>query len=292
MVRLFPISDLHGNFIDVNRDAGNSPFNMRKMKSVWSPTLRTGDDTILFACGDIGERMQGVMWCERMLQVFPTLNICYCPGNHEFYGSNIDLLLHDMHIADATSCDRLHILDGYYKCHTVVSDQMGRPLCTVVGGTLWTNFNDKPEDGEENPVDRIMDIAKRNMNDYKYIRSGNDSNSIKPTRILNMHYETRKEIFKQIERADKDIPLIGMSHHTPYMDIPYDALHYCYHVDMTEEFNNASRVPTYWFSGHTHQSKTHKESYTAGTVEFVSNQIGYPHQFSTGFSMNCILEVQ
>ena len=136
-----------------------------------------------------------------------------------------------------------------------------------------------------------MNIAKRNMNDYKYIMSGSDNKPLKPTRILNMHYETRKEIFKQIERVDKDIPLIGMSHHTPYIDIPYDALHYCYHVDMTKEFNNASRVPTYWFSGHTHQSKTHKEKYTAGVVEFVSNQIGYPHQFSTGFSMSCVLEV-
>ena len=291
MVKLFPISDLHGNFTDVNRYANESPYCMEHMKKIWGPVIRTGDDMILLACGDIGERMQGVMWCERMLQTFPNLNIVYCPGNHEFYGANIDILLHDMHIADATSCRRLHILDGYYKCHTVVRDSMERPMCTVVGGTLWTNFNDKPKEGDANHVNEVMALAQRRMNDYRYIKSGGDDKPVKPTRILNMHYEMRKDIFNQIEKANKNIPLVCMSHHTPYIGIPRNGIHYCYYVDMTEEFTKATRVPTYWFSGHTHQSAVHREEFPAGTVEFISNQIGYPHQLNTGFSLNCILEV-
>ena len=127
MVRLFPISDLHGNFIDVERHRKSSPFNMDVMEEIFSPALHTGDDTVLLACGDLGERLQGVVWCERMLQVFPNLNICYCPGNHEFYGANMELLLHDMHIMSETR-NRLHILDGIYNTSAVIRDNMQRPL--------------------------------------------------------------------------------------------------------------------------------------------------------------------
>ena len=282
MVRLFPISDLHGNFIDVNKHRSSSPFNRKLMEEIYGHTLHTGDDTILLACGDIGERLQGVLWCERMLQVFPNLNICYCPGNHEFYGANLDILLHDMHLADATR-DRLHILDGIYKSSTVVKDKMSNPLCTVVGSTLWTDFNK----GNAN----IMNLAQRNMNDYNYIRGGGDSKTITPTRILNFHYNMKKEMFRQFERADKNIPLVAMSHHTPYMGVPHDGLHYCYHSDMTDCFNKATRLPSYWFSGHTHKSEVHKEEFAIGEVTFISNQVGYPNQLSTGFSLNCILEV-
>jgi hypothetical protein len=282
MVRLFPISDLHGNFIDVDRNSKSSPFNMDIMKDVYSSVLHTGDDTVLLACGDLGERMQGVLWCERMLQVFPNLNICYCPGNHEFYGANMEVLLYDMHITDMTR-DRLHILDGVYKTHTIIRDSMQRPICTVVGSTLWTDFN-KGNEG-------IMNSAKRSMNDYNYIRGGNNSDKIKPTRILNLHYNMRKDMFRQFAKASRDIPLIAMSHHTPYAGVPQDRLHYCYHTDMTDDFNSCSHLPSYWFSGHTHVSKVHKEEFNSGVVNFISNQVGYPHQLSTGFSLNCLIEV-
>ena len=282
MVRLFPISDLHGNFTDVERYSKSSPFNMDVMQDIYGSTLHTGDDTILLACGDLGERMQGVVWCERMLQIFPHLNICYCPGNHEFYGANMELLLHDMHIADMTR-DRLHILDGVYKTHAIIRDDMQRPICTVVGSTLWTDF--------KKGNDEIMNLAKRTMNDYNYIMYGGDNKNIKPTRILNLHYNMKKDMFRQFEKASKDIPLIAMSHHTPYMGVPMNGVYYCYHTDMTDDFNLCTHLPSYWFSGHTHTSEVHKEKFTAGEVNFISNQVGYPHQLATGFSLNCILEV-
>ena len=282
MVRLFPISDLHGNFIDVERHSKSSPFNMDVMEEIFSPALHTGDDTVLLACGDLGERLQGVVWCERMLQVFPNLNICYCPGNHEFYGANMELLLHDMHIMSETR-SRLHILDGIYKVSAVIRDNMQRPLCTVVGSTLWTDFN--------KGSDEVMNIAQKSMNDYNFIRGGNSNENIRPTRLLNIHYNMRKSMFRCFGRADKNIPLVAMSHHTPYMGIPHDGLHYCYHTDMTDNFNEATRLPSYWFSGHTHVSEVHKEEFNAGEVNFISNQVGYPNQLSTGFSLNCVLEV-
>lgn len=280
-MRIFPISDIHANFMDTSKYSDISMFNMEHMKKVFKP-LGTGADTVLLACGDVGERLQGVVWCERMLQVFPNLEICYCPGNHEFYGSNLDLLLYDMKIMSDTN-PRLHILDGLYNCRAVIKDNINRPVLVVVGGTLWTDFN--------NQSPEIMNLAQRRMNDYNQIKSGRDGKNINANRILNLHYETRKNIFHNIENTDKSIPLVCMSHHTPYIGIPTEGLHYCYYVDMSENFNNLSRVPQYWFSGHTHKSTVKKEVFPAGEITFISNQVGYPNELSTGFTTECFVEV-
>lgn len=276
-MKIFPISDMHANFIDVYRYSDQSPFNINFLKKIYSGTLGDGSDTVMLACGDMSERYCGVLLCERFLQAFPKLQICYCPGNHEFYGANYDLLLHDFRYADSTS-DRLHILDGVYNCKVVINNEL-----TVVGGTLWTDFNKGNDD--------IMNLAQKSMNDYNYIFSGNQNKKITTNRILQIHYETRKNMFWHIVRADKNIPLVCMSHHTPYAGIPKNGFHWMYHTDLSEKFNELSRVPMYWFSGHTHQSEVHRETYNAGEVQFISNQVGYPHQLDTGFSLNCIMEV-
>ena len=56
MVRLFPISDLHGNFVDVERHSKSSPFNMDVMQDIYGSTLHTGDR---HAAARI-QRLQGV----------------------------------------------------------------------------------------------------------------------------------------------------------------------------------------------------------------------------------------
>ena len=283
MTRLFPISDLHGNFVDVPRHLDSSPFTPKRIREMFTDVFGyKGSDTVVFACGDIGERMQGLMWCERLLAEFPYLNVCYCPGNHEFYGGNMDLILHDLHIADETH-PRLHVLDGVYKVSTVIKDSFGDPILTVVGGTLWTDFCNQSAE--------VMNIAQREMNDYRCIMAGGENKRVTPNRILNFHYEIRKGMFRMFEKANRSLPLVAMSHHTPYIGIPKDGLHYCFHVNLQEQFENCSHLPTYWFSGHTHVSEVHKEEFSNGQVQFISNQVGYPNQLSTGFSLNCVLEV-
>ena len=282
MTHIFPISDLHTDFT-VNGNVGrrNTLLTEEQLEKMFG-FLNDYDDMVVVACGDIGERMMGVVWCERMLKVFPKIRIVYTPGNHEYYGANMDILQHDLSKATFSS-KRLYILDGQINARCTLTDDLGRPELVVLGGTLWTDFNKQSA--------TVMNDAQHRMNDYKYIMSGGDNKRITANRILNEHFNTRKQIFKELERVDKTVPVICMSHHTPYVDTVQDALTYAYHVDLSEELNNASRVPTYWFSGHTHMSKVKEIEYSAGKVTFVSNQWGYPSETATGYSEHAIFEI-
>lgn len=278
-MRVFPLSDLHG---DVGHKAGkNHPYSKEFMKEYWSDFI--GTDPILFcACGDLGEGLTGVVWAERMLSLFPNLQICYVPGNHEYYGRSIEDEQFDLSLASATS-DRLYILDGITNSAITISEN-GKKVCTVVGGTLWTDFNKQDH--------TMMQEVQSSMMDYKRIYSGFKFNKITPERILQEHYIIRKNIFKQIERANKELPVIVMTHHVPYTPkVITNAKSYGYYVDLTEDMNNLERVPEFWFSGHSHRSEVHRQEFTNGVCEYISNQIGYAHELSSGFSLDVCAEV-
>ena len=288
MVRLFPISDLHLNFSYTINGAMKSPFNPDVMKKNFS-FLHTGDDTVLLACGDIGERGQGLTWCERMLTVFPHLHIVYVPGNHEFYGSNMQNTILDLLIAGTTH-PRLHVLDGVNKCEWEMRDEVTNKLkLRVVGGTLWTDYLG----GNKS----VMEKALEDMNDYSNITFGEHNKPIRPEHILQIHYQTRKYMFAKFNKHAnwstemQQVPLVAVSHHCPYLPVNFGKGEGYYCTDMTEQFMNSEILPKYWFSGHTHESRVYRAGFGDRTVEFISNQVGYPTQTETGYTKHCIIEV-
>lgn len=280
-MRIFPISDLHVNFYTEHGD--HSFYSVEKMKKMFRP-LGTGADTVLLACGDIGDGMCGLFWCMQMLTAFPNLQICYTPGNHEFYGSNMNTLIRQyFDIEYKCVHPRLHILDGVNTFRTIIRDNINRPVLAVIGGTLWTNYMG----GNSG----IMNECAHGMNDYKCITIGNENHLLRPTNCLNLHGEMSKRIFKTIDSIDKAIPVVCMSHHVPYADVATDALYWAYHSDLSEKFNALERVPKYWFHGHTHKSSLYMDTFTNGQCTFISNQYGYPTELTTGYNNECIVEV-
>lgn len=228
------------------------------------------------ACGDIGDRMEGVLWLKEVLRIFPKLRIVYTPGNHEFYGSNLDVLPYDlMKVGQRT--DRLYILDGQYVFKHTIDD------IDFIGASLWTNFN------TGSPA--IMNLIQRGLNDYKYIRSSGDFKLITANRIMQEHCEQRKSIFKKLSKSTNKC--VCVTHHAPLLfnGGHADGLSYGYCSDLTEWFSNANKLPEYWFSGHTHSSYVKRVEYPTGTVQFVSNQMGYPTEFNSGFTTSCVLEI-
>jgi hypothetical protein len=275
---LFPISDIHVGYANYNIPKSTLLTDENIYRTLQH--LEGLNDVIVCACGDIGERLLGVTWCERALRLFPNIRIVYTPGNHEFYGMNMDVFMHDLHCLDVTS-DRLFILDGTYKYAHVIDD------ITFIGATLWTDFN-KENAGVEN-------IAYRNMNDYNYIMSGNDRKTVSINRILNEHYEQKKNIFRELERSTTD-KCVVISHHQPFLGTMvhggvHDALSYAYQVDLEKELNSCIKLPQYWFSGHTHTSVSTVRKYTNGEVHFISNQYGYPVETTTGYTNLCTLTI-
>ena len=278
MTVLFPISDIHTGFADFSTPSTTLLTDENICRTL--SHLKDFKDVIVCACGDIGERLLGIAWCERALRLFPNIRIVYTPGNHEFYGMNMDVLMYDLHCLDATS-DRLFILDGTYKFSHVIDG------ITFVGGTMWTNFN--------NDSDLVKNEAQRRMNDYKTIMSGGESKKVTANRILNEHYEHRKNIFRELERCTTNKRVV-ITHHQPFIGSAvhgnsYDSLSYAYQVDLEEELNKCTKLPQYWFSGHTHTSLSQVREYEHGSVHFISNQYGYPVEANTGYTNLCTLEI-
>lgn len=231
------------------------------------------DNVVLCLAGDIGERMNGVTWALKVLDKFPKLEIIYVPGNHEFYGSNMKDLLHDMKLASAVN-SRLHILDGYYQIYCVIKG------VHFYGCTLWTDFY-----GGNNSY---MSKAASEMNDYKAIRDGKDFKPITVGRIFQEHCEQRKWLFKTMERHKAERAVV-VTHHQPYLNDGMTDYAYC--SDLNKFLDELPVVPQYWFSGHTHRAEYHERQFTNGVITFVSNPVGYPHQLNTGFSKNCWFEI-
>lgn len=268
---IFPISDLH---LGMNKKLANIPAAVE-----FFDFLPTDEKVVIANAGDTDDRLRGLVWWIRLLNELPeNIEVVYTPGNHEFYGANMDILCYD--IAQlAAPVSRLHVLDGVYVFNHTIED------VDFIGGTLWTDFN------KQSPG--VMNAVQRGMNDYNYIRAGNDSKVITTNRILNEHGVQCKEIFKELNKNNGRTKVV-ITHHQP-IEISgghaTDALSYGYFSDLTEKLNECANPPKLWISGHTHNSHYKKMKFTNGETEFVSNQYGYPMEHTTGFSKNCIFKL-
>ena len=275
-MKIFPISDIH---ILMRPDF----FLEDNIKEFFDIVVEeAGDDKLVLCfCGDVGDRYFGLSWLTKVSNLYPDLDILYLLGNHEFYGSNLELLPEDLFlINNLAGSRRIHIFDNNDHFKYTIGD------VTFIGATLWSDFN------KQSPA--AMNIAQRSMNDYRYIKSGIKYNDITANTILNHHCCQKKYIFKALKETSGK--KVVMTHHLPYVDFDGhsgDALAYAYGSDFDEKFNElpAESLPIYWLSGHTHTSRVKIGHFTNGDIQFISNQMGYPQELYTGFTTHCILEV-
>lgn len=271
MTYIFPISDVHIGM----REEFYEEKNIRRALGFLE---EYGKDIIMCCCGDIGDRYTGILWITKVLECFPELRVVYTPGNHEFYGTNIDVLQYDLWKA-GHQIDRLYVLDGQYVFKHEIDG------ISFIGATLWTDFNKN--------APAVKNIVQRDMNDYRTIFSGGSYKLITTDRIFNEHCEQRKAIYKKLNNLTTE-KCVVMSHHSP---IPTheghagDMLTYGYCSDLSFMLEEAQHVPQYWLSGHTHSSVVRHREFPNGETMFVSNQMGYPTEFNTGYTDACILEV-
>lgn len=278
---IIPVSDIH---IDIPNTPPRVDGKKLKGHVAMEDEIRklfpydTSDRHIFCFCGDIGERLLGVYYIMKILEIFPNSEAVYVPGNHEFYGYNIDYAYADFNFVNETA-ERLHVLTG-----------MGYSSCeidgiTFVGGTLWTDFNKGSSE--------IMTMACTTMNDYIAIKSTSKNRPISPERILNDHHVQRKNIFKSISKAlEKNKPVIVLTHHRPILpECIYSTTEYLYSVDLMKDLEALPKLPKYWLCGHHHRSIYKELRLTNGTMTVIENSVGYPSERTkTGFSNLCTLE--
>lgn len=203
----------------------------------------------LILAGDIGR-------FDQVLEFFtdPPIPVFYVPGNHDYYGQDIQdaralmfgaavsrgIIMLDNHV---------HVLDG----------------CRFVGSTLWTDYaiNGDQEAG--------LSLAQAKMPCHRCIYNGDRMFS---ARNALQEHEAAVEFLSDVLNSPFDGKTIVISHHLPhpgsihkrYAGSPMNA---AFASDLTRLVERADM----WVHGHTHSSF----DYRVGGCRVVANPRGYPH---------------
>lgn len=195
--------------------------------------------------------------------------VYYVMGNHEHYGSIFDYTKNSLE-------EGFSHLDLNEKIKILDNDCIQFDEFTLLGGSLWTNYN--------NGNDGDMYICGRGMNDYRWIgmRNVNDinyfnkhqSHNITPEFILGKHKETM-DFFKACLENPSDKPVVIVTHHGPtYKSLNRDhsgnGLDPAFCSDLSEFILDNPRIK-YWIHGHTHANL----NYMVGECRVLANQRGY-----------------
>jgi Icc-related predicted phosphoesterase len=223
----------------------------------------------MVVAGDLVTRMErGVAWLLARVTDRP---IIYVPGNHEFYGCDIDRTVEKARQAAAGTNVRI-----------LQNDSVEIDGVLFVGVTLWTDFALLG-----NPH-HAMQIAGYGMNDYYRIRKRRYEMRLRPTDTLARHHETCEFIARTTRDARTGRTVVVVSHHgcvreavkagkeSEMISAAYasDCQRLLEHVDL-------------WIYGHTHESR----DFTIGRTRIVSNAKGYSHGDNPQFEKKYVIEI-
>ena len=228
----------------------------------WNPPDAEAD--IIVLAGDIHSGTRGIEWARRQ---FPLMPILYVPGNHEFYGREMQETLCDLQKAGRRfGVDVLH----------------GRGVAIggvrFLGATLWTDFALNGTDVAS--LRRAMSDANYGMSDFSLIRHGRHG-LFRPEHARAMHLEQRDWIRDRL--ADEfPGPTVLVTHHLPH---PRSIHSKCWGSPLNPSFaSDLSHLlgppVAVWIHGHIHDSC----DYIHGGTRVVCNPRGYgPFELNTAF---------
>lgn len=210
--------------------------------------------------GDIGSGSQGVT---RLAKLIPSHKpILFLPGNHEYYGQNMDVLDHE--------------LAGLNIPNVTVMNKRALEFegILIVGATLWSEI-----EPEQPPQDRARFDAyvRSSISDFSVIRREGRLFSVDDCRALNA--EHRNFIDEELSKNDWERPVVVMTHFMPtgqatapqFLGSPLNPYFASVCDDIMDRW-----VPDHWVFGHTHTpyEAVHRDS---GTV-LHCNPFGYPNE--------------
>ncbi|HEX7074359.1 MAG TPA: metallophosphoesterase [Hyphomicrobiaceae bacterium] len=247
-MKLHILSDLHTEFAD------------------FVPPETDAEAVIL--AGDIGVGVEGMRWAARH---FPVRPVIYVPGNHEFYGHDIDLTAE----LDAAAPDNITLLSD----DVLVLDGV-----RFLGSTLWTDFKLHGE-GE---AWFARERARQSMNDFFRIRQG--GHTFRPEDSVVLHEASRAWLERQLEQAF-DGPTVVITHHLPALKsvaprYANDALNPAFASRLEGLIDEYQ--PALWIHGHTHDAC----DYELFRTRVVCNPRGYPGEYGhAGFKPDLTVTV-
>ncbi len=245
------------------------------------------DFDVVVLAGDIGAGDVVPTWAAAAFG--STTPIAIVPGNHEYYGSNMQRRREQLQEA-AASTPNVHVLDP----GELVVDGRVR----LLGCTLWTDFRAPVVnlDGRESNESYAIEEAWRHMHDYRgeiefQTRIGS-LRALEPTDTQSINKAERAWLIAKLSEPFAGATVV-VTHHAPAMgSVPPtwadNWLMPAYVNSLPDDF---FEVPAVWVHGHTYVSL----DYRRGNARVVCNPRGYPlrgggHQ-NAAFDPKLIIEV-
>lgn len=222
------------------------------------------DAGVIVLAGDIDIGTRGLDYAKELLHETSS-KIVYVPGNHEFYGSNIDDMRKKLRQEYANYIlneqvegepQRLFYLDG---------DEAVIDGVRFLGCTLWTNFE---LFGESKRLECLAEA--RWLNDFRLIKIGN-GDVFRPRDSADLFEQSVKWLTRKLDEPF-DGKTVVITHHLPSADsvaerYKTDLLSACFASNLDYLFGKCD----IWIHGHTHDSF----DYTKNGTRVVCNPRGY-----------------
>jgi hypothetical protein len=221
--------------------------------------LEAGEAEVLVLAGDIAVGAKEVsMALYKFSDAYP--QVVYLPGNHEFYGQDMQCL--DNMVLPAN----VHVLNpGVIKLGDI----------TFIGASLWTNFRNDSF---------AMHAANRMISDFSRIRN---FSPLKAKALFEQHWE-----FIKFHYGHSSGKKVIVSHFLPAVECISERfrdeglLNYYFANDLGSEIQDMSDVV--WMYGHTHDSG----DFMLGDTRMLCNPMGYMgHEINSQFKHDVIYEV-
>lgn len=210
------------------------------------------DFDVMVVAGDLVPRAErGVRW---LLDRVTDRPVIYVPGNHEFYGCDIDRTVEKA--IEAARGTNVHVLPD----RAIEIDGVN-----FIGATLWTDF------ALFDCADYAMNYAGDVMNDYRKIRKNDYQRRLRPADTLARHRASRNFIATELRKSGRHVIV---THHGPHPNAirggcERELISCAYVSDLTDVIE-AGR-PELWIYGHTHESR----DFVVGTTRVITNAKGY-----------------
>lgn len=227
----------------------------------------TGADVVVLA-GDIAVGVDGIAWAGSMFRDKPVI---YVPGNHEFYGHDIELTA----TMKAQAPANVYVLDN---------EEVEIQGVHFLGCILWTDFR---LFGESEKYFG-MQYANHMMNDFNVIL--NNGRRFTAHQSAELHQYSRKWLSRTLAENHGDKTVV-VTHHVPsprscHPRFQNDRLSPAFVSDL-EDLMDGDRAEL-WVHGHTHDSF----GYVVNGTRVLCNPRGYsPFALNPAFNPLLVVEV-
>jgi Icc-related predicted phosphoesterase len=213
------------------------------------PCLKDDSETVLVLAGDIGVGQSAGSYINFLRKVAPRFReVLYVLGNHEHYHNNV------FNTADMIRCElsRFSILSNVTVLDNEIHEIDG---ITIIGSTLWTDFNGRDE--------RLMENAPKITNDFNMIRIGNPFHlPLTPAAMATLNEKSREFVLNEIHEASllcRDAVII--THYPPsrkcsherFNKPEFEDINNIYTNDLENILTRYDNIPL-WFHGHIHDN--------------------------------------